>query len=98
IVHAHGNAGAWEVEYLVFELVAVLAFPLDRELAGARDQEIGRLVLVAECVTADDDRVGPARDDPRHVGDDDRFAKYDSAKDVADGAVRRLPHLLEAEL
>src|SRR5690606_9872035 len=40
---------------------------------------------------------GPAGDEPRHVAHDDRFAKHDAAQDVADRAVRRLPHLLKPE-
>jgi hypothetical protein len=38
-----------------------------------------------------------SRDQPRHVLDDDRLAEDGAAKDVADRAVGRLPHLLEAE-
>ncbi len=68
-----------------------------RQLAGAGDAEVGRVILVAEGVTADDDRVGPARDQARDVGDHDRLAEDDAAQDVADRAVGRFPHLLEAE-
>src|SRR5688500_14203867 len=77
---------------------AILADPFDGQLALAGDKEIGRLVLVAEGMAADHERVGPAGDDPRHILDDDRLTEYDAAEDVADGAVRRLPHLLEDEL
>ena len=49
-------------------------------------------------MTADDDRLGPARDQARHVRDHDRLAEHDAAQDVADRAVRRLPHFLEVEL
>ena len=55
-------------------------------------------VLVAEGVTADHDRLGPARHEPRHVGDHDRLAEDDAAEDVADRPVRRAVHLLQAEL
>ena len=67
-------------------------------LAGAGDLEVGRPVLVAVGVTADDDRLGPARHQARDVADDDRLAEDDAAEDVADRAVRRAPHLLQAEL
>ena len=86
-----------EVEHLMLDLLAVLADPFHGQLALARDLEVGRLILVAEGVAADDDRVGPAGDQPRDVGDDDRLAEDDAAQDVADRAVGRLPHLLEAE-
>ena len=60
--------------------------------------EVGGAVLVAERVAADDDRLVPAGHEARDVGDDDRLAEDDAAEDVADRAVRALPHLLEAEL
>ena len=60
--------------------------------------EVGGAVLVAIGVAADDDRLGPARHEPRHVLADDRLAEDHAAEDVADGAVRRPPHLLEVEL
>ena len=49
-------------------------------------------------VPADDDRLGPAGHQPRHVRHDDRLAEHDAAEDVPDRAVGRAPHLLEAEL
>jgi hypothetical protein len=45
-------------------------------------------------VAADDDRLGPARHQARHVLADDRLAEDHAAQDVADGAVGRLPHFL----
>ena len=70
----------------------------DGELALAGHAEVGGAVDVAIGVAADDDRLGPARHEPRHVAADDRLAEDDAAQNVADGAVRRLPHLLEVEL
>jgi hypothetical protein len=49
-------------------------------------------------VAADDDRLGPARHQARHVLADDRLAEDDAAQDVADGAVGRAVHFLEVEL
>src|SRR6185369_18078691 len=86
-----------EVEHLELELLTVISGPFHGELSGTRYQEVGSPVLVAESVAADDDRIGPAWDQARHVGDDDRLTENDSAEDVANRAVRRLPHLLEAE-
>jgi hypothetical protein len=48
-------------------------------------------------VTADDDRLGPARHEARHVLHHDRLAEHDAIENVADRAVRRLPHLLQLE-
>ena len=97
IVHAHGDAAVREIEHLALDHVAILAHPFHGELALARDDEVGRLILVAEGVTADHDGVGPARDQPRDVLDHDRLAEDGAAEDVADRAVGRLPHLLEIE-
>src|SRR5450759_268178 len=72
--------------------------PGDRDLARAGNLEVGCLVLVAEGVTADDDRLGPAWHQPRDVAAEDRLAEDGAAEDVADGAIGRGPHLLEAEL
>src|SRR5215217_5464817 len=90
IVHPHRDARRLEVEHFIFELLAVLPVPPDRELAGAGHAKVRCLVLVAESVTADYDGIGPARNDPGNVGDDDRLAKDGAAQDVADGAVGRL--------
>ena len=59
---------------------------------------VGRAVLVAESVAADDDRLGPAGHQARHVRDHDRLAEDDATEDVPDRPVRRAVHLLEAEL
>jgi hypothetical protein len=48
-------------------------------------------------MAADDDRLGPAGNEARNILADDRLAEDDAAQRVADGAVRGLPHLLEAE-
>src|SRR3984957_2865110 len=47
---------------------------------------------------ADEDGLGPAGHEPRDAGPHDRLAEDDAAQDVADGAVRRPPHLLQPEL
>ena len=77
--------------------LAVLADELDRQRALAWKAEIGGAVLIAEGVAAYNDRLGPARHEARHVFADDRLAEDDAAQYVADRAVRRLPHFLEAE-
>ncbi|MCY1300304.1 hypothetical protein D9M70_498650 [compost metagenome] len=97
VVHAHGNAGRRRVEDVVFDFLAVFTDELHRQLALARELEVGGAVLVAEGMTADDDRLGPARNQARNVLADDRLAEDDAAEDVADRAVRRLPHLLQLE-
>ena len=78
--------------------LAVLADEFQREGALAGEQEVGGAVLVAVGVAADHERLGPAGHQARHVLADDGLAEDHAAQDVADGAVGRLPHLLELEL
>ena len=75
----------------------IAAFEYQAQLAGAGDDNVGRAVLVAESMTADDDRVSPAWNQPGDVLDDNRFAEDGAAQDVADCAVGALPHCLELE-
>ena len=66
--------------------------------ASAGHLEVGCLVLVSVSVTTDDNRLGPAWNQTRNVGNDDRFAEDNAVQDVTDGAVRAFPHLLQLEL
>src|SRR5262245_35880832 len=77
---------------------AVLADAGDGELSFARATKIDGAIDVAIGVASDDDLLGPARHEAGHVLADDRLAENDAAQNVADGAVWRFPHLLEAEL
>ncbi len=82
-----------ELEHFVLDHRAAVAGEGHRQLARAGELEVGGAVLVAIGVAADDDRLGPARHQARHVLADDRLAEDGAAEDVADGAVGRLPHL-----
>ena len=97
VVHRHRDAGARELEHLALDLLAVVADEGEVELALAGHLEVGGAVLVAIGVAADDDRLGPARHQLRHVLADDRLAEDHAAEDVADRAVGRAPHFLEVE-
>ena len=70
----------------------------DGERTGPWHLEIGGLVLVAKGMAGHDDRLGPAWNQTRHVAHDDRLAEDGATKDITDGAVGGLPHLLEAKL
>src|SRR5690554_537920 len=98
IVHGHGHAGAGGLIDLVLDDLAIFAGELDGQRALAGEAEIGGAILVAKGMAAHDDRLGPAGDQARHVLADDRLAEDHAAQNVADGAVGRTPHLLEAEL
>ncbi len=96
--HRHAAVGAVARDEMLDRLRPVLGRERDGELARTGHLEVGRLVLVAVGVAADDDRLRPPRHEPGDVADDDRLAEHDAAEDVADRAVGRDPHLLEAEL
>ena len=49
-------------------------------------------------MTANDDWLGPTRNQTRHVGADDWLTEHHAAQNVADCTVGRLPHLLQLEL
>ena len=98
VVHRHRNASSRELEDFLLDHRAVIAFELDRQAALAGHLEIGRAILVAVSMAADDDRKRPAGHEARHVLADDGFAENRAAEDVADRAVGRLPHFLEVEL
>ena len=85
------------VDLKLHGLRAVFGSELYGQLSLALEEEVGSAVLVTESVTADDDRLVPAGNQSRDVRDDDRLAEDNATKDVADGAVRTAPHLLEAE-
>ena len=93
-----GDSGTWIVEHHMFNgFAAVVRREGDGQPTGTIDFEIGRLVLVAEGVAGDDDRLRPSGDETRDVRDDNRLAEDGAAENIADGAVRGLPHFLEAE-
>ena len=99
VVHRQRDAAAGEVVDVELDrLAAVLRRVRERQRALAGHDHVGRAVLVAEGVAADHDRLGPAGHQPRHVGDHDRLAEDHAAEDVADRAVGRAVHLLQAEL
>ena len=60
VVHRHRDARAGELEHSKVDGLAIVAIKHQPQGAGAGDQRVGRLVLVAKGVAADHDRVGPA--------------------------------------
>jgi hypothetical protein len=87
-----------EVEHFVLDDLAVFTFELHGQLALAGEAEVGGAVLVAKGVTADHD--GLVQPGTRRgtfwqmIGS----RKITPPENVADGAVGRAVHALEAEL
>ncbi len=97
IVHRHGDARALELVNVEIDVLAILAFEDEAQLAGAGDQRVLGAVLVTESVTADDDGIGPAGDEARNVVDHDRLTEDHAAENVTNRAVGADPHFLEVE-
>ena len=49
-------------------------------------------------MTSHDDRIGPGRNQARHIVHHDRLAEHGTIQDIPDGAIGRAPHLLQAKL
>ena len=67
------------------------------QLARTRNDEISGTVLIAERMTAYDDWFGPARHKARNIATQDGLTEHRTAENVTNCAIRRAPHLLEAE-
>jgi hypothetical protein len=100
VVHAHADTAVLaELGDLELDgLAAVLGRVGHGDGARAGHLEVGRLVLVPVRMTADHDGLRPSRHEARDVRADDGLAEDHATQDVADRAVRRLPHLLQLEL
>jgi len=98
VVHGQGHAVALEVEHFErLHLAAVFGREGDGEFTLALGEEVGGAVLVAEGMAADTDGGRPVGCQAGHVAHHNGLAEHDAFQDVADGAVRRSPHLLEVE-
>ena len=98
VVHGHCHATIGEIEYLMRDRRAAIGrLKRHRQLAGTRDDKIRGPVLVTKGMAANDDRPCPAGDQPGYVLADDRLPENRAAEDVADRAIWRFVHALEAK-
>ena len=98
VVHAHSDTTLT----LKFEDLHALLFALsvlkhDFECTRSVYHEVCCFVLIAECVSADHNRLLPAWDQPWDVLDDNWFSEHCSVENVSDCAIGGFPHLLEVE-
>ena len=99
IVHTQTDTTfSFELEHFHSLLFSFSVLENEFESSWSVDDKICGFVLVAECVSADDDGLFPAWDEPGDVFDDDWFSEDGSVEDVSDGSIGRFPHLFEVEL
>lgn len=93
VVLGLGNA-ATVLELVDLDLLRLAAFGgiNHGQLSGARGNEILGTVLVTKGVTANDDGLLPARNQPGDTGNDNGLTEDSTAQSISDGAVGGQPH------
>jgi hypothetical protein len=61
-------------------------------------EEEEKVYLISKGVPSNDDGLFPARNQEWHILAENWLTKHSTSKDISNGAIRRLPHLLELEL
>lgn len=89
VVLSLGNTTARVVEDLDGLGLTTLGGVDQLELTGARDDPVGGTVLVTEGVTADNDGLGPARDETGDGGNDDGLTEDGTAAGLVSKSVLR---------
>ena len=99
VVHAHCDAAIGTIlgHFKLQRCAAIGRRVRHRERTRSLHLEVRRLVLIGVRVATNHNWLGPTRHQLRNVRHDDRLAENHTAKDVANGAVRTLPHFLESE-
>ena len=82
----------------MFDLVrTVFGFPGNFQLAFSGNEKIGRAILVAIGMPANNHGLGPAGDQARDVLTDDRLPEDNTAENISDRSIGRAIHSLETE-
>ena len=100
VVHAHRDATTFRHtdHFVLNRFRPIVGSEGQRDGARSRNLKVSRTVLVAECVSTDNDRLGPSGDEARNVVNNDWFTEDNATKNIANRAVGATPHLLQAEL
>jgi len=95
VIHAHVHSVS--LKLVDCALLLVFAFEHNLKLAFSSCYFVNCLVLIAECMSSDDNGTRPTWHQSGDILDDNRFSKNCSAHLVTDGAVGGSPHFLETE-
>jgi len=88
VVHAHGNTGSFKViDNKVLLLRAISRGENQLQTTGSIDNEVGGLVLVAEGVTSQDDRLSPARNQLGDVFAENGLTENGASQNVTDSSL-----------
>ena len=98
VEHAHVDASVDVSNVLRDGIGTTLGSESDVDAAGLGHNVVLAAVLVTESVSTNNNGLNPAWDATRNVGDNNGLAEHSAVKDVSNGTVGALPHLLEVEL
>jgi hypothetical protein len=97
----HGKANS-TLSFILVDFHSLLSavVSLEDNFKGSRliNYEICGLILISECVPADNDGLFPSRDESWDVLDNDWFSEDSSIEDVSDGSIGTFPHFFQVEL
>lgn len=99
IVHAEHDS--WSFKFVDFHdcrLAAILGSEGHCECSCFLGDKVGGTVLITKSVSSNNDWLSPTRNTSWDVFDNDWLAEDDTTNNVANSAVRGLPHLLEVKL
>src|SRR5262245_52918188 len=81
----------------MFDHLPIFTLKFYRKLSFSRYHEISGPILVTECMATYNDGSIPCRYQSRYVFYYDRLTENSTVKNIADGAVGTLPHLLQVK-
>ena len=98
VVHGQCHTISLEIVHFVLNYFPIFTFKFDGEFAFSFGYEISGAVLITKSMAANANRGCPVWNQTRNIAAHNWLTENSAIKDVANGAVRALPHLLQIEL